>query len=98
MSNQMILDRAIVPARFNLDPNDGATLALEQWLAARKSQGSPLEAGVRLEGDERIDALRPFLSELPYVALHLPKFTDGRVYSHARRLRELWKYEGISVW
>ena len=95
MSRQMILDQTIVPASFDLDPETGSALPLDRWLETRAENKAAIEAGVLLEGDERIDALEPFVEELAFVALHLPKFTDGRIYSHARRLRELWKYKGV---
>ena len=95
MSKEMILDKKVVPARFTPDPDAGDPLPLEAWLQTRSEQGTAKTLGVLLEGDERIDALRPYLAEIPFVALHLPKWADGRIYSHARRLRELWKYDGI---
>jgi len=95
MPKQMILDKEVVPASFNIDPNGGSALPLEEWLNAKANGKTVSNLGVLLEGDVPIDALQPFLDEVAFVALHLPKFTDGRIYSHARRLRTLWKYEGV---
>ena len=91
MSSEMILDGAVVPARFDLSPEAEQALPLAQWLES----GPPEGVGVILEGADSIDALQAALDELPFVALHLPRYTDGRIYSHARRLRELWGYQGV---
>ena len=53
--------------------------------------------GVILEGDDDLTPLKPLLGHIPFVSLHLPKFTDGRIYSHASRLRRLWGYPGTIV-
>jgi uncharacterized protein (DUF934 family) len=38
--------------------------------------------------------LRTHVGRLKLIALHLPKFTDGRAYSQARSLRERLGYRG----
>ena len=95
MSKSMILNGEIVPARFDLNTNTGGSLALDDWLKVRKQGGNTEDAGVLIEGEHAIEELRPFLKDCPFVALHLPKWSDGRIYSHARRIRTLWKYEGV---
>lgn len=99
---EMILDGQVVPARFTmldavpeglaLGPDTAIPLA--DWLRLREA-GAPLDGvGVVVRGDEDVAPLRPHLADVPFVALPLPKFTDGRVYSHAVRLRRLWGYGG----
>ena len=39
--------------------------------------------GVRLEPDERVEALEPWLKRLQMVALVFPRFADGRAFSSA---------------
>jgi uncharacterized protein (DUF934 family) len=95
MPSHMILDKAVVPARFNLDKGAGEALPLTEWLERNDKEGNTEKVGVIIEGDERIESLQPHLEHVPFVALHLPKWTDGRIYSHARRIRTLWAYEGV---
>ena len=52
------------------------------------------KVGVRLEADDAVEALAPFLADLPVVALVFPKFRDGRAFSSARLLRERFGYHG----
>ena len=102
MSEQMILDGKVAAAAYTLvsdsddSPKPGDAIAIDRWLALKAADDVDLSrVGVILEGDQDISALQGLLSELAFVALHVPKFTDGRVYSHARRLRALWGYEGV---
>jgi uncharacterized protein (DUF934 family) len=50
--------------------------------------------GVSWPNDRRIAELAPWLGHLALVALHFPKFRDGRAYSQARLLRERYGYRG----
>lgn len=59
-------------------------------------RGRP-ELGVRVPSDTRIDALLPFVASLARIEIEVPKFTDGRVYSLARRLRDQAGYRGELV-
>ena len=100
MAEVMLLDRAVVPRRYTLDEapdaSAGADVAipLARWLSLA-SQGEDLShTGAILKGDDDLGPLQAHLSKLPFVAVSFPKFTDGRGYSHARRLRALWGYEG----
>ena len=66
-----------------------AIVSLSRWrvdAAARAAFGVPL--GVRLAVTESLDPSTDELSRLALVALPFPKFSDGRSYSAARRLRE----------
>jgi uncharacterized protein (DUF934 family) len=50
--------------------------------------------GVFWPNDRRIAELAPWLGHLALVALHFPKFRDGRAYSQARLLRETYRFRG----
>ena len=98
--DKMIHEGAVVDARWSLvlssdeTPQPGQVIPLQRWLDLTAAQRLPENVGVILEGDEDISALEAHLSSIPVVALHIPKFTDGRSYSHAYRLKRIWRYEG----
>ena len=50
--------------------------------------------GVLWPNDRRVAELEPWLGHLALVALHFPKFRDGRAYSQARQLRERYSFRG----
>jgi uncharacterized protein (DUF934 family) len=50
--------------------------------------------GVRLEAGDGPEALADDLAHFDVIAVHFPKFTDGRGYSTARLLRERYGYRG----
>jgi uncharacterized protein (DUF934 family) len=50
--------------------------------------------GVQVEPTEDIDDVASKLAKLPLLAIHFPKFGDGRGYSHARRLRDRFGFKG----
>jgi len=80
--------RAALPAGPVLVP-------LPLWRARRAEllhRAAPV--GVRLEPDDDPDELAPDLAKLAVVAIHFPKFTDGRGYSIAYRLRRRLGYLG----
>ncbi len=102
MSEHMILDRQVTEARWRLFaglPSDwtaeeGSAIPAGEWLRMHAA-GEPLAGvGVIVDGDSDIAPLRPHLAALPVIALHFPRFADGRCYSHARRLRAHWGYTG----
>jgi uncharacterized protein (DUF934 family) len=104
MAREMILDGKLAPASYEFlsewpdgDPGDRAAIPLELWLARHAEGNTPDGVGVILEGDDDLTPLKPLLGHIPFVSLHLPKFTDGRIYSHASRLRRLWGYPGTIV-
>ncbi len=99
----MILDGQVVPRCFMLveDPDQdapagpGSAIPLARWLSLADAGGAPKGVGVLIEGHDDIEPLKARLDALPLVALHFPRFADGRGYSHARRLRAMWGYEGV---
>jgi uncharacterized protein (DUF934 family) len=50
--------------------------------------------GVAWPNDRRLPELQPWLGHLALIALHFPKFRDGRAYSQARLLREQYGFGG----
>jgi len=96
----MILDGAVVPTMHTIDEADDAQAApntaipMARWLALQDAGTDLAGVGVVLRGDSDLDPLKPHLDAVAFVAVHFPKFTDGRGYSHARRLRALWGYKG----
>ena len=70
-------------------------LSLARWRregAALRQRGQRI--GLALETGETLDRSSDDPSGLAVIALVLGKFTDGRVYSTARHLREDWGYAG----
>jgi uncharacterized protein (DUF934 family) len=77
-------------------PIDGhAIVTLKRWRAEQPqllARGLPV--GVRVEAADILDPATDNLDRLAVIALAFAKFTDGRAYSTARRLREQWGYKG----
>lgn len=76
-------------------PADGlALVSIARWRAERTelSGREPGTIGVYLVPNDDIDPQNDELQHLALIVLPFPKFTDGRSYSTARRLRELWGY------
>ena len=103
MSEQHILRRGeIVPDRIVHLADDEAipstgdlTVSLERYAKERDSlRAHAGRVGVRLEPGQRGDELAEYIDELEVVAVDFPKFTDGRGYSTARRLRERMGFAG----
>jgi len=73
----------------------GLIVPLALWRLRREDladRGAPV--GVRLAADEGPEAIAADLEHLALVAVHFPKFSDGRGLSAARLLRERYGYEG----
>jgi uncharacterized protein (DUF934 family) len=64
-------------------------VALADFLAAPGNISA-----VILQPDSRLEALEPFLGQLASVTITFPKFSDGRGYSQAARLRLHYGYQG----
>lgn len=99
---RMIRRGEVAPARWHLRfelpegyaPVEGEAIPFYDWLELKNAGQDVSGVGVICCGDQCIDDLEPHLASIPVVALYFPKFADGRVYSHARRLRKLWGFEG----
>jgi uncharacterized protein (DUF934 family) len=64
-------------------------VALNDFLAAPGNSSY-----VILEPHSRLEALVPYLGQLAMIAVNFPKYTDGRGYSLAARLRLHYHYQG----
>jgi uncharacterized protein (DUF934 family) len=64
-------------------------VALEAFLAAPGNISA-----IALQPDSRLEALEPYLGQLAMIAIAFPKFSDGRGYSLAARLRLHYGYQG----
>jgi uncharacterized protein (DUF934 family) len=77
-------------------PADGPVLvSLTRWHGARAALlagRGPI--GVMLANSDRVESLAGDVSRLDLIALHFPKFSDGRAYSQARLLRGRMGYGG----
>ena len=76
---------------------DGAPLLVSHavWSTERDvliARGMPV--GVRLEAQDDPASIAGDLAHLALIAVHFPKFTDGRGYSIARLLRQRYGYAG----
>lgn len=69
-------------------------LTLAQWHAVRAQWPRELPVGVAVPNDAAIEDLAEDLPRVGLVALHFPKWTDGRAYSQARLLRARLRYAG----
>ena len=60
----------------------------ERWQKERDAlMGRNGELGILLASDQPPDLIADDLHRFTLICLDFPKFTDGRAYSHARRLR-----------
>ena len=103
MAEKMILDQAVVDNPFTVldSPEAGrhdAFTAIPQsdWIAAVDADDS-LSVGVIVEPGDSLDAIAERLDRAAFIAVNFPRFTDGRAYSHARRLRKNFGYAGTIV-
>lgn len=77
-----------------LTPAPYSLLTLLQWHGARATWPAQMPVGVALANDADVATLATDLPRLALVALHFPKWTDGRAYSQARVLRTRLRYAG----
>ena len=80
-------DEAVTPRAQSL-------LTWAQWLTVRDQWPQGVSVGVVFPNDANVKELLPDLPRLALVALHYPKWTDGRAYSQARLLRVRHRYAG----
>ena len=84
-------DEAHINAR--LEAGGRLLLPLAAWLTHRARLDTGC-AGVWLGPDDELDAVLPWLADIPLIAIRFPVFTDGRGYSLARLLRSRHGYTG----
>jgi uncharacterized protein (DUF934 family) len=81
-------------------PIEGAVIvSLLRWRSERaalvaRTAHAATPVGVQLATDDVPEPATDALDHLALIALSFPKFTDGRAYSTARRLREQFRFAG----
>ena len=80
------------PVSINAEP--GLLLDLAQWHAVRASWPQNVPVGLKLANDQDVEDVAAELPRFALVALHFPKWVDGRAYSQARLLRSRWRFAG----
>lgn len=73
--------------------NGHAIVPLTRWRTESDLRNGPI-VGVEVQPTDVLEADLVDIARLPLVVLVFPKFTDGRAYSTARRLRGHWGYRG----
>jgi len=77
-----------------LTPAPHSLLTLAQWHSVRSAWPAGMAVGVQFPNDADIEELADDLPRLALVALHFPKWVDGRAYSQARLLRARYRFRG----
>jgi uncharacterized protein (DUF934 family) len=80
------------PVSVSVEP--GQLLTLAQWQSVRETWPAGVAVGVLLPNDADVETLEADLPRLALVALHFPKWVDGRAYSQARLLRGRYRFGG----
>lgn len=77
-------------------PSGGKVILSKRRFVAERAELSARNApvGLVLEAGETVDGLEADISRLALVVLRFPKYTDGRLYSVARLLRDRHGYRG----
>jgi uncharacterized protein (DUF934 family) len=76
-------------------PDGDIILPFSWWKQNRESlNGRKGRVAVCLNGADQVEELVPHLADFDLIALDFPAFRDGRCYSHARLLRDRYKYTG----
>ncbi len=97
----LVKDDALVADTWTRLDDDAAmidgpvVISLERWLNERdvlSSRNGPL--GIVLTSHETPEQISDDLGRFSLICLEFPRFTDGRAYSHARKLRERFGYTG----
>ncbi|PTY36673.1 hypothetical protein BGP77_05110 [Saccharospirillum sp. MSK14-1] len=78
----------------NIAENTAAILPLPRYLALNEANNLPTRVGVWLNDEQMADDVADLLDKVELVALHFPKFADGRSFSKARLLRDRLGYQG----
>lgn len=80
------------PVSINADPY--LLLDISQWRAARAQWPASVPVGLKLANDSDVEDVADDLGRFELVALHFPKWVDGRAYSQARLLRSRYRFKG----
>jgi uncharacterized protein (DUF934 family) len=77
-----------------ITPKAHLLLSLTDWHAVRKHWPADMPVGLKVANDAEIEAIAEDLPRLSMIALHFPKWVDGRAYSQARLLRTRHRFKG----
>lgn len=77
-----------------ITPQPQSLLTLVQWHSIRSHWPAGMPVAVALDNDTDVTDIAADLVRIGMVALHFPKWTDGRAYSQARLLRSRHRYAG----
>lgn len=69
-------------------------LDLAQWRSLRADWPDELPVGLKLANDADVEDIAADLPRFALVALHFPKWVDGRAYSQAHLLRARYRFAG----
>jgi uncharacterized protein (DUF934 family) len=75
-------------------PTGPVLLPWQIWVSHQHELSSRSQLGLWLEPDVDLSVIESDLPQFQLVAIHFPKFSDGRGYSLARLLRERYGYAG----
>ena len=75
-------------------PAANLLLELTQWRSLRTDWPAALPVGLKLANDADVEDIAADLPRFALIALHFPKWTDGRAYSQAHLLRARHRYTG----
>jgi uncharacterized protein (DUF934 family) len=76
-------------------PEGNATVSLKRWQAEKDSlTGRNAPLGLRLTAADAPEAIAEVLRHFSVIVFDMAHFTDGRVFSQARLLRERFGYSG----
>jgi uncharacterized protein (DUF934 family) len=77
-----------------INPTPHLLLDVAQWHAFRAQWPAGMPAGVSLANHADVEDIAADLPRLALVALHFPKWVDGRAYSQAHLLRSRYRFAG----
>ena len=69
-------------------------LSIAQWQAVRASWPAEVGVGLVVPNDVDIETIAADAARFSVIALHFPKWVDGRAYSQARLLRSRYRFAG----
>lgn len=78
----------------SITPDPCLLLDTNQWHAARAQWPAGVPVGLKLANDQDVEDLADDLPRFALIALHFPKWVDGRAYSQARLLRSRYRFQG----
>lgn len=75
-------------------PKSMLIIPFNDWFKATEKYDLLALRAIWLDNETDVQILEPLLDQIELIALHFPKFTDGRAYSQAVELRTQLKWRG----